>query len=144
MIHSNPSSIRNVKRTRPTKYKSLTMVEKGLILKSGKKQLAEIPFTEVSKIYIKVYKLKPIYGSILVSFPMLLAFLCFESIQLNIELYLAFMPVIPAFVKINRFKSYGLVIISKEGSVYRKKLPLKLKSDTVELINEVKRKMLAS
>lgn len=123
-----------------TKFDSLTIVENGLILKYGKEEFSEIPFSVMDKIYIKVYKLKPIYGSILVMFPMLLAFLCFESIKLNIEIYMTLLPVIPAFVKINRFKRYGLVIILTDGSVFAKKIPSKLKSDTVDLINEVKRK----
>ena len=143
-MNANATGAMATKATSTTKFDNLTLVENGLVLKDRKKQLGEISFSGVDKIYIKVYKLKPIYGSILVSFPMLLMFLCFESIQLNIELYLAFMPVIPAFVKTNRFKSYGLVIVSKEGNVYRKKLPLKFKSDTVEIINEVKKKMVAS
>ncbi|WP_338407490.1 hypothetical protein [uncultured Flavobacterium sp.] len=142
MINSNHTIVRARKRTSPTKYDSLTMVEKGLILKDGKKQLAEIPFSEVSKIYIKVYKLKPIYSSIVVAVSMVLAFLCIESIKLNIEMFMAFLPVIPAYVKTNRFKTYGLVIMLEDGSVFTKKVPLKLKYDTVELINEVKRKCL--
>jgi hypothetical protein len=140
-MNSNPTLVRARKRTSPTKYDSLTMVEKGLVLKAKKKQLAEIPFSEVSKIYIKVYKLKPIFASIVVFIPMALAFLYFESIKLNIEMFMALLPVIPAFVKTNRFKTYGLVIMVKDGSVFTKKVPLKLKSNTIELINEVKRKM---
>jgi hypothetical protein len=118
------------------------MVEKGLVLKAKKKQLAEIPFSEVSKIYIKVYKLKPIYSSIVVFIPMLLAFLCIESIKLNIEMFMALLPVIPAYVKTNRFKTYGLVIMLEDGSVFTKKEPLKLKYETIELRNEIKRKCL--
>lgn len=117
-MNGNPTIGRARKLASPTKYKSLKMVEKGLILKSGKKQLAEIPFTEVSKIYIKVYKLKPIYASIAVFILMILAFLCFESIKLNIEMFVALLPVIPAFVKTNRFKRYGLVIMVKDGNVF--------------------------
>lgn len=122
------------------KFDSLTISDNGIVMQFGKKTVSEISYSELEKIYIKVYKLKHIYGSILVSFPLLLAFLCFESIQLNVELYLALLPVIPAFVKINRFKRYGLVMTLKNGSVFTKKVPLRLKTDTIELINEVKRK----
>ncbi len=120
---------------------SLKIVENGLMLKHGKKQVSEISFSEVEKIFIKVYKLKPIYASIAVFIPMILAFLCFESIKLNIEMFVALIPVIPAFVKTNRFKRYGLVLVLKDGSIFTKKVPLKLKSDSVELINEVKKKV---
>lgn len=141
-MNANGNDVSAKTTTSTTKFDNLTLVENGLVLKHGKKQLSEISFSGMDKIYVKVYKLKPIYGSIFVSFPMLLIFLFFESIQLNIELYLALIPVIPAFVKTNRFKSYGLVIVAKDGSVYKKQVSRKLKSDTVELINVVKRKML--
>lgn len=123
--------------TSTTKFDSLTISDSTVQIQYKKTNISEISYSELEKIYIKVYKLKPIYGSIFVSFPMLLAFLCFEPIQLNVEFYLALLPVIPAFVKINRFKRYGLVLVHKDGSVFAKKVPLKLKTDMVELINEV-------
>ena len=142
-MNANATGAMARKTTSTTTFDNLTVVENGLVLKYGKKQLGEILFSGVDKIYIKVYKLKPIYGSVLISFPMLLAFLCFEYIQLNIEMSVALLPVIPTIVKINRinrFKRFGLVIVLKDGSVYKKQVSRKLKSDTVELINEVKRK----
>jgi hypothetical protein len=57
----------------------------------------------------------------------------------------ALLPVIPTIVKINRikkFKRFGLVIALKDSSVFRKHVSKNLKSDTVELIKEVKRKRL--
>jgi hypothetical protein len=92
-----------------------------------------------------LYKLKPIYGFLFVLFLILFAFLCFEYIKLNIEMSVALMPIIPTIVKINRikkFKRFGLVIVLKDGSVFKKHVSKKFKSDAVELINEVKRKRL--
>lgn len=124
-----------------TKFDNLALVDNGLVLKDGKKQLGQISFSEIEKIYIKVYKLKPIYGFLFVMIPVFFAFLCFEFIKLNVEMAMVILPVKPALEKRNRFKSYGLVIVLKDGSVYSKKLPLKFKTDTIEIINEVKRKM---
>ena len=128
-----------------TKFDSLTLAENGIVLQYKKKKVSEISYSELEKIYIKIYKLKPIYGFLLVLFPMLFAFLCFEYIQLNIEMSVALLPVIPTIVKINRinkFKRFGLVIVLKDGSVFKKHVSKNLKSDTVELINMVKRKCL--
>lgn len=127
-----------------TKFETLTIANNGMVLKYKKKKVSEIPFSELDKIYIKVYQLKPIYASIVVVFSILLAFLFFESIKRNIEMFVAILPVIPAFVKSNRFKRFGLVILLKDGSVFKKHVSKKVKSDTVELINEVKRKILSS
>jgi hypothetical protein len=129
--------------TSTTKFDYLTVAENGLVLKQGKKQLSQISFSGIDKIYIKVYKPKPIYYYLFFIIPMLFAFLCFEFVRLNVEMAMVLFPVIPPLVKTSRFNSYGLVIVTKEGSVYRKKLPLKLKTDTIEIINEVKKKMVA-
>jgi hypothetical protein len=131
--------------TSTTEFDSLTLAEYGIVLQYKKKKVGEISYSELDKIYIKVYKLKPIYGFLLVLFPMLFAFLCFEYIHLNIEMSVALLPVIPTIVKINRikkFKRFGLVIALKDSSVFRKHVSKNLKSDTVELIKEVKRKRL--
>ncbi|WP_396186884.1 hypothetical protein [Flavobacterium sp.] len=131
--------------TSTTEFDSLTLANNGIVLQYKKKKVGEISYSELDKIYIKVYKLKPIYGFLLVLFPMLFAFLCFEYIHLNIEMSVALPPVIPTIVKINRikkFKRFGLVIALKDSSVFRKHVSKNLKSDTVELIKEVKRKRL--
>ena len=135
------AKVRNLTST--TKFDSLSLAENGIVLQYEKNKVSEISYLELEKIYIKIYKLKPIYGFLFVLFPMLFAFLCFEYIQLNIEMSVALLPVIPTIVKINRinrFKRFCLVIVLKDGSVYKKQVARKLKSDTVELINEVKRK----
>ena len=135
--------VRNMTST--IKFDSLTLSENGIVLQNDKKKVSEISYSELDKIYIKVYKLKPMFGFLLVLFPMLFAFLCFEYIQLNIEMSVALLPVIPTIVKINninKFKRFGLVIVLKDGSVFKKHVSKNLKSDAVELINMVKRKCL--
>jgi hypothetical protein len=128
--------------TSTTKFESLTIAENGIVLQYEKKKVSEIPFSELDKIYIKVYKLKPIYGFLLVLLPMLFAFLCFEYVKLNIEMSVALMGIIPTVLKTNRFQTFGLVIVLKDGSVFKKQVSKKLKSDTVELINKLKKKCL--
>lgn len=125
-----------------TKFESLTVAENGIVLKYEKNKVNEISFSELDKIYIKVYKLKPIYGILFILLPMLFAFLCFEFIKFNIEISVALLPIIPALVNVHRFKRFDLVIVLKGGSIYRKQISLKLKSDTVEVINQVKKKCL--
>lgn len=121
------------------KFDTLTIVKNGLVLKYGNKQLGSLSFSELDKIYIKVYKLNWAYNYLLLLVPFLLAFLFVEFRQLDIEMFVALVPVIPVFAKINFYKRYGLIIRLKDGTFYRKKLLRKLKSDTVDLINDVKR-----
>lgn len=128
--------------TNSTKFESLTISDFGLVIQHEKKTVTEISYSELDKIFIKVYKLKPIYTLLFILFPMMFAFLCFEYFKLNIEMSVALLPVIPAFEKINRFKRFGFILILKDGTVFKKHISLKIKSDTVELINEVKKKCL--
>lgn len=124
------------------KFGSLALEDHGLTLKFGKKQERKVSFSELDKIYIKVYKLNPAYRYLFILVPFLLAFLFFEYIKLDIEMFVALVPVIPVFAKINFYKRYGLVIRLKDGTFYRKKVSKKLKSDHIDLINEVKRERL--
>jgi hypothetical protein len=128
--------------TSTTKIENVTLTDDGLEVQFEKKNLSKIYFSELGKIYIKVYKLKPFYGFLFVLIPMLFAFLCFEHLELNIEMSVNFLPVIPAYIKLNQFRRFGLVIVLKDGIVYHKNVSKKYKSDTVELINEVKKKCL--
>lgn len=121
------------------KFNTLALVGDGLILKFGKTRERKISFSELDKIYIKVYKLNPVYSYLFLLVPFLLGFLYVEYIQLDITLFVALVPVIPVFAKINFYKSYKLIIRLEDGTFYRKKVLRKLKSDTVDLINEVKR-----
>lgn len=84
--------------TSTTKIENVTLTDDGLEVQFEKKNLSKIYFSELGKIYIKVYKLKPFYGFLFVLIPILFAFLCFEYLELNIEMSVAFLPVIPAYI----------------------------------------------
>lgn len=142
-MKSNATCVLATTITSTTKFDNLIVTKNGLVLKQGKKQLSQISFSEIDKIYIKIYKPKPIYYHIFIISPMLFAFLCFEFVKFNVEVAMVLFPVIPPLVKTSRLNTYGLVIVSKEGGVFRKKLSLKLKADTIEIINELKAKMVA-
>lgn len=120
-----------------TKFDNLKIVAKGLILEQAKKQPREISFTELDKIYIKVYQSKYRHASTLIL--VTLAFLYIEYAQIDITMFMTIFSVIPFLTKKNYFRRYALIIRLKEDRFYIKNIPLKLKSDTVELINEVKR-----
>ena len=121
------------------KFDSLAIIDNGLILKYGKKQLSSISFSELDNIYIKVYKLNLASSYLFMLVPFLSAFLFVEFTQLDIAMLVSLVPIIPFFAKINFYKRYGLIIRLNDGTFYRKKVLRKLKSDTVDFINEVKR-----
>jgi hypothetical protein len=125
-----------------TKFDDLTVVEHGLILKNGKKKEMEISFSELNSIYVKMYKLKPVYELAFILFPFLLIFLSIQYLALEKLMFLGFFAIVPVFAKINNFKSYGLVVCLKDGTVFRKKVSLNLKGEYVSIVNLVRKEQL--
>jgi hypothetical protein len=125
-----------------TKFHDLTLVGHGLILKNGKKKQIEISFSELDKIYVKMYKLKPVYELVLILFPFFLIFFSVQYFSLEKVMFLGLSAVVPVFAKINNFKNYGLVVCLKDGTVFRKKLSLNVKGEYVSIVNTIRREQL--
>lgn len=125
-----------------TKFEDLTIVEGGLILKKGKKRERKISFSELDKIYLKVSKLNPVYELGFILLPFLLIFLSVQYITIEKVMFVGLTTVIPVFVKINNYKSCSLIICLKDGTVFRKKVILKIKEETVSIVNAVRKEQL--
>lgn len=125
-----------------TKFDDLTIVEDGLILKKGKKKVIKISFSELDKIYIKVYKLNPIYELGFILLPFLLIFLSVQYVSIEKVMFVGLSTIIPVFVKINNYKNYGLIICLKKGIVFRKKVLLNKKEETVSIVNTIRKEQL--
>ncbi len=125
-----------------TKFDDLTLVEHGLILKKGKKKEINISFAELDKIYIKVSKLNPVYEMGFILLPFLLIYLSAQYLSIEKVMFVGLSTVIPVFVKINNHKSYGLIVCLKEGSVFKKKVFLKRKEETVSIVNTIRKEQL--
>lgn len=125
-----------------TKFKNLAIVDQGLILQHGKKEEREISFSEIENIYIKVNKLKPICELGIIVLPFLLIFLSVHYLALEKVVFLGLSAVIPVFVKINNYKSYGLRICLKDGTVFRKRVSLDEKDENISIVNAVRKEQL--
>ncbi|QBN20441.1 hypothetical protein [Flavobacterium nackdongense] len=112
------------------------MTENGLVVQYKKNEWNEIPFSDLDKIYIKVYQSK--LKNISILFPVLLAFLFIEYAQLDITMFMALFPVFPFFLKINYFRRFAVLVQLKNGRQYRKNFPVKKKYKHIEFINAVK------
>ncbi len=125
-----------------TRINEVRIVEHGLILLNGKNEEKEISFSELDKIYIKIIKLNPLYelGLILAAFA--LVFFAIQYITFEKVVFLSLSSVVPFFVKANHYKSYGLRICLKDGSVFRKKVPLSVRDKNILLVSEVRRAQL--
>lgn len=126
-----------------SKFNTLTLVENGIVLGFKNENKREISYSELGKIYIKVYKLKPVYELLFILFPFLLVFLSFQFMMLEKVVFVAFFSVIPVFVKTYKYKGYGLEISLNDGTLYRKRLSLKMKGESVAIVNDVKKEQLS-
>lgn len=124
-----------------TKFRNIDIVEQGLILRHGKKE-KEIPFSEIENAYIKVNKLSPICELGFILLPFLILFLSVQYLALEKVMFLGLSTIIPVFVKINNYKSYGLRICLKDGTVYRKKVPLSVKGENISIVNAIRKEQL--
>lgn len=104
-----------------TKFETLSLVENGLILKTGKKDIREIPFSELDKVYIKSSSLDPIFQIVCIVFPFVLIYLFIQRFSIGVVLFFAFFVMLPFFVKMYNYKWYRLIILLKDGTFYRKK-----------------------
>lgn len=125
-----------------TKFNKLTIVEQGLILQYGKKEEREIPFSEIENVYIKAYKLKPAYELGFILFPFLLILLAVRYLALEKVMFFGLTTVVPVFIKTHNYKSYGLRICLKDGTVFRKRVPLNVKSENVSIVNSIRKEQL--
>ncbi len=124
------------------KFNNIAVQGQGLILQYGKKE-KEIPFSEIENVYIKVNKLSPIGELGFILLPFLLIFLSVQYLTLEKVMFLGLSTIIPVFVKINNYKSYGLRICLKDGTVFRKKVPLKVRSENISIVNAIRKKQLS-
>lgn len=125
-----------------TKFKNIAIVEQGLILQYGNNEERKISFSEIENIYVKVYKLRPIQELGLILFPFFLIFLSVQYFALEKVIVVGLSVVIPVLVKMNNYKSYGLVLCLKNGTVFRKKVSIDIKGKYISIVNAVRKEQL--
>ncbi|TDD98535.1 hypothetical protein [Flavobacterium cellulosilyticum] len=121
------------------KFDSLTIVENGLILKNGKRAERTISFSELDNIYIKSYKLNPLFEFAFILFPFLFVFLSIQFLPFEMVLLVALFTVVPVFIKVYNYRWYRLKVCLKDGTFFIKKVSLRSKSETISIVNSVKK-----
>ncbi|NDP27083.1 MAG: hypothetical protein GZ087_06625 [Flavobacterium sp.] len=121
------------------KFDSLTLVESGFVLNNGKKSEKQIPFSHLSKIYIKKFKLHPIFELLLILVPFLLMYIVIEYYPFELLIIAAFFTVFPVFISVHNIKWYLLYVRLKDGTVFIKKVPLSLKTENINILNSVRK-----
>lgn len=122
-------------------FEDLNLEKNKLILSFKKMKKREILFTELDSIYISLNKFPSFYECLplLFSIVIIAAFLLYLS--LDVILFLPPLIIIVSIAKMTNYKSYELKIRLKNGVFLKKRVPQKLKYETIDIINEVRKEM---
>ncbi|WP_040473544.1 hypothetical protein [Flavobacterium frigoris] len=107
--------------------------------KSGTKN--DILISDLKDIFITVNKINPLYEFAIIMSSIIIALFAFFHLQANLILIISSLLIILTIVKTNNYKRYGIKINLKNGISIIKRIPLKSKNDTIDFVNEVKKKV---
>lgn len=114
---------------------------RSIILEFKSKKQVKIKYSELNNICIKNSKTSQIqkFVSLLV-FNMVIVFYIYFNNIINFFIWILFFLFFLALVKISNYKIYVLHIILNNGAIYKKRIPVKLRSETINNINNIKEK----
>jgi len=120
------------------KFDQLTYSSNGVILQYQDNPEIEIPFAAIEKIYIKKHKLNPFLEFIGISIPFLMVYLVVQYFPSSLMIFISIIAIVPIFVHIINYKRYRLYIRLNDGSSYRKKILVHLKSESFSVLEKVR------
>ncbi len=127
--------------TNTTKFKSLSLVENGLVLKCQDKRSIEIPYAELDKVYIKKYKLNPIVEFLCIALPFLFVYVALQYLPFYLMIFVSLISVLPIFLRVLNYKWYQLFVILKDGTFFRKRVSLNKKMENFSILNKVEKEI---
>ena len=122
-------------------FDALNIEKNKLILSSKKMKNREILFSELDSIYMSVNKYPSLYECLPLLFSIVIIAIFLLYLSLDLILFLPPLIIIFSIVKMNNYKSYELKIRLKNGMFMKKQVPLKLKFETIDIINAVKKEI---
>jgi hypothetical protein len=117
--------------------KQIGIVDKEVILSLKSNEKIKIPFLEIDKIYIQVKKIELIYIFLFIALSV--SFIWFTIWFLGFELILLspVLLIVLGVMKLSKNKRYELRVFLKSGSNLIQPIPLRLKYQTIDVINKV-------
>lgn len=119
----------------------LTVNENGILLTLKTKEKKEILFSDLDQIYITVNKMRTIYFALIILLSIGLAGFVYLYFQVDLILIIVFLLVITIILKMNDYKNYGLKIRLNNGAIFEKKVDLKSKHKTIDLVNDIRKRI---
>ncbi|RKT00148.1 hypothetical protein [Flavobacterium sp. 123] len=123
------------------KFKKISVSENGILLSLKSKELKEISFSEIDKVYITVNNKKTNYVFLLATISIGIVFLSLFYLPLGIILLIPLSMVVIGIIISNNYQSYGLNIALKDGDIFKKRISQNLKYETIDVVNNIKEKI---
>ena len=119
----------------------LNIEEDKLIVSAKKRESSEISFSEIEMIYVSAKKCPLLITMLLLLFS--IAFIISSVLYLSLQLTLLIVPIslLLYIIKTIYYNGYELKIRLKNQSIYKTKVPLKLKNEAISKVNEIRKKV---
>ena len=116
----------------------ISLAKTGIVLNSKSRNIKQIPFEDVAKIYISIQQRKLILKTFLIGY-FIFTFFCLQYLNLELSIFSVLIFGVN-FIVMNTldFKTYRLQIVLKNNTVIEKRIPKKLKYEFITIINEVR------
>jgi hypothetical protein len=124
--------------TNTIKFDQLTYSSNGVILQYQDNPEIEIPFAAIEKIFIKKHKLNPFLEFIGITIPFLMVYLVVQYWPSSLLIFISIVTILPVFLHVINYKRYRLYIRLNDGSSYRKKISMHLKTESFSVLEKVR------
>ncbi len=124
--------------TNTIKFDQLTYSSNGVILQYQDNPEIEIPFAAIEKIFIKKHKLNPFLEFIGITIPFLMVYLVVQYWPSSLLIFISIVAILPVFLHVINYKRYRLYIRLNDGSSYRKKISMHLKTESFSVLEKVR------
>ena len=121
-----------------TRFDSL---ENSIVLQIRLKEKLEIFIPEINKIYLSVYVVSPIQKFLIVLLSALVFIITILFLSYELFLVIPLLVFVLMLMKMINCKRYTLFIRLENGMVYKKKIAVKFRSETIDFLNSVRKKM---
>lgn len=121
-----------------TRFDSL---ENSIVLQIRLKEKLEIFIPEINKIYLSVYVVSPIQKFLIVLLSALVFIITILFLSYELFLVIPLLVFVLMLMKMINCKCYTLFIRLENGMVYKKKIAVKFRPETIDFLNSVRKKM---
>lgn len=119
-------------------FDQLTYSSRGLLIQYKNNPEIEISFADIDKIYIKKHKLHPALEFVSITIPFLIVVLVVQYFPSSLLILISIVAIVPIFMRLINYKWYSLCICLKDGSLYRKKISMKMKMESFSVLEKIR------